>query len=186
MAKITVTHEGQDFTFRVKTAPDHDAAPPWVDDDGHGPVTRWVMRGPMGGERLLSVGADGNCFRYYDWDEALVIAERDGWDAKPYNEGQQSKREQAEKAVKADFEYLQRWCREEWHYVSVTVTLLDPDGRPTIISQTYHGVEFAEGTSRYVDEAAQEIIGEILAGYGTDWGPKTRTTYEYLTVTNVE
>ncbi|WP_217468778.1 hypothetical protein, partial [Staphylococcus aureus] len=66
---------------------------------------------------------------------------RDGWDANPYNLfGEQSKRQQAAKAARADFEYLRAWCQDEWYWVGIIVTLLDEDGNKTDIRDSLWGM----------------------------------------------
>jgi hypothetical protein len=113
----TATHKG--ITITVKWYYDIDGGEPWDNSDGHGPVSEWTRREKLPSERVLS-SDHGSC-RYYDFQEAVRIAKRDGWDAKPFNTG--TKGEQAARAVEADFQHLKAWCNDEWHYAGYTVEI---------------------------------------------------------------
>lgn len=92
---------------------------PWENSDCHGPVSDWTTRAKLPGERVLC--EDHGSRRYYDVAEAIRIAKRDGWDAPPYGTG--TKGERAARAVERDFDYLRRWCNDDWHYLGVMVTV---------------------------------------------------------------
>jgi hypothetical protein len=51
----------------------------------------------------------------------VKIAKRDGWDTAPYDTG--TKAERAARAAMADFEYLKRWCNDDWFYCGYTVEI---------------------------------------------------------------
>lgn len=94
---------------------------PWENEDGHGSVSDWTTRDKRGGELVLC--SDRSRKRYYDFQEACAISLRDGWDAEPFNTGSESKRQQAAKAARADYEWLRQWCNDEWHYVGYSVSI---------------------------------------------------------------
>lgn len=149
-------HRGK--LFAITTEPDSCYGAPWDEHDGHGPVTAWTTRSKHPGE--LVINKDRGRARYYDFAEACRIARRDGWDAEPYNAGTETKRQQAAKAARADFEYLRRWSNDEWHWVVLTVELLDTEGEPTGTMLNLFGLESdAEG---YIREIAHELAEEIL------------------------
>ncbi len=159
----TFEHEG--VKFRVTFPADEDSGAPWENEDGHGPVSEW-KRHPFGhgtkppkapGERIL-VWESGS-YRTYDFQEALKIARRDGWDAPPYGTG--TKRQQALRAVEADFKRLEDWCNDRWQYVGVVVELLDADGDAMGETESLWGIE--SDCSEYLEETAHELAGEILA-----------------------
>lgn len=89
------THNGTAYLAEVY--PDEHMGAPWDEHDGHGPVSDWTTRSKAPGELVLN--EDRGSYRYYDFQEACRIARRDGWDAKPYNTGQETKRQQAAKAA---------------------------------------------------------------------------------------
>ena len=113
MCKIkstTYQHNGHDIL--IEWFADPFMGPPWDEHDGHGPVSEWTTRDKRPGERPIC--SDRCSKRYYDFAEAVKIARRDGWDAPPYKTG--TKGEQAVRAVAADYEYLKRWCDDDWHW----------------------------------------------------------------------
>lgn len=149
----TFTHKGR--RFKVEFLDDEDSEPPWDRSEGHGPVSEWTTRDKAPGERLLS--ADHGSKRYYDYAEAVRIAKRDGWDAEPYKTG--TKGEQAVRAVEADFEFLRGWCRDEWSYIGVSVTMLGAEDEPTEYSGSLWGVE---SCGDYKMDVARELADECI------------------------
>jgi hypothetical protein len=87
---------------------------PWENQDGD-LVSDWESIDREDKRWILCT--DRSSARYYDQKAALKIAKRDRWG--PHT---------PEEAVKADFEYLEAWCNDQWHYVCLTVTLFDKDG----------------------------------------------------------
>jgi hypothetical protein len=118
----TFEHNGNTFRFRTEYDDTHGA--PWVEEDGHGPVSEWTTRAKRPGERVLC--RDGRSYRYYDFQQAVALAKRDGWDAEPYRTG--SRGETATRAAEADFRRLNAWCEDRWNYVGVIVNLVDDFG----------------------------------------------------------
>lgn len=140
-------------TFRVTFPFDDTCEAPWERGDGHGPVSEWTRRAKRAGERELA--SDHGHKRFYDVQEAMKIAKRDGWDAEPYGG---SKGEKAARAVEADFEFLRRWCNDQWHYVGCVVALLDGDGEE-VESTSLWGIE--SDSREYLDEVARELADEL-------------------------
>jgi len=77
---ISWTKGGFDLTATIHS--DGESGPPWEEADGHGPVTEWTSRPKNPGERILV--EDGPFRRYYDIQEAVRIAKKDGWGFLPY------------------------------------------------------------------------------------------------------
>ena len=95
---------------------------PWEFSDCHGPVRKSnnghnaYSSDKRPGERPLN-SADRNAYQfYYDWQKAMKMAKRDGWNAAPYDAPNKALR-----AVQRDFDYLRGWVNGEWSYVFVTV-----------------------------------------------------------------
>lgn len=137
-----------------------DGDTPWQRDDGHGPVTDWCVEAPTAGHRKLC--SDQRLSRYYDWDEALKIALRDGWDTEPYKQG--TKKQRAARAVQADFDLLQAWCKDLWNYIGVVVTLRDESGE-VLGDDSLWGIE-SNGT--YWREVAAEMLNTLLSDYESE------------------
>lgn len=170
----TIKHAG--LTFRVSIPYDYDPGAPWEECDGHGPVSEWrhnsYSRYPekAPGERVLC--SDGFSYRYYNVAEATRIAKRDGWslgDAEMAKLADKLGRaptcgEVAAAAVERDFDFLRRWCADQWHYVGVVVTLLDSEGDETHESESLWRIE-SESTE-YIAEVAQELAEELAARIG--------------------
>lgn len=139
MPEHTYQIEISGLKFRVEYERDNDMGAPWKEHEGHGPVSGWKNRDKKPGELVLN--EDHGSKRFYHFQEAVKIALRDGWDAKPYNTGNETKRQQAAKAARADFEHLRAWCADEWHWCGVIVKLLDDDGEETGEDESCWGYE---------------------------------------------
>jgi hypothetical protein len=120
----TFEHKGR--TFQVQYERDEDHGAPWIENDGHGPVSEWTTRDKYPGEWLLS--DDRGAKRYYDFAAAVKIARKDQWGVEGGQLEGESAGEYAVRAVTKDFEYLRGWAIDEWQYVGVIVTELDADG----------------------------------------------------------
>lgn len=131
----TLPHHGK--TYRVEWVYDRDAGAPWDNSDCHGIVSDWETRDKLPGELILN--QNGRSKRFYDFAASVKKARAEGWNTAPYN--WKTKGEQAHAAALADFEYLRRWCNDDWHYCGITVTLLDDEGDDTDISASLWGVE---------------------------------------------
>lgn len=153
-------HDGH--TFRVAMHDDDDAGMPWENSDFHGPVSDWTRRAKLPGEMVLC--KDGSSSRYYDFAEAVRIARKDGWDAQPFNEGQETRGQQAHKAAMSDYDNLRRFCSGYWNYIGVTVELLDDDGDTMGETESLSGIESDAG--EYLETVAHELADEILARLG--------------------
>ena len=149
-------HKGNEYTLTVED--DTDTGAPWVENDGHGPVSDWTTRDKRPGELILS--EDRRARRYYDFAAACKLARADGWDAKPLNTGQETKRQQACKAALSDFDYLRRWCSDDWRYVGVIVRRAG-DCECCAPSESLWGVE--SGCEDYILEIATQLADELSA-----------------------
>lgn len=153
-------YEGK--TFHVEVMDDDCCEPPWECNYGHGPVSDWTRRDKKAGEWVLSV--DHGMRRYYDFSEAMRMAKKVPWDTEPGGVG--TKGERALRAVTADFEYLRRWCNDDWNYVTLHVILfgeVDGYGYAEVEYEEYLGrVEYDYSSNGYWLEAAKEMASEIM------------------------
>lgn len=142
---------------------DDDMGEPWKEHDGHGPVSDWTSRDKAPGERVLY--EDRGSKRYYDWQEAIKIAKRDGWDAKPYKTG--TKGQQAARAVEADFQRLRAWCQDDWCWVGVRLSVSKGGVTLDKYAASLWGIEsdsndFGDDNYDYLTEVANELLPEAL------------------------
>lgn len=125
---------------------------PWEENDGHGLVSGWERRAKRPGELVLNDDGRGNK-RFYDWQESVKIARRDGWCC--WRNG-----EELNEAVRRDYEYLRAWCNDEWYYVGVVVFPLTVDGDELRSkSQSIWGIGSTD--TDYIKDTAQELAREI-------------------------
>lgn len=109
--------------YVVKFQYDDTHETPWDWDDCHGVVI--PLRGRCSLEDWQLDWTMGDCDGWlYDRDASLAKAIKEGWNAPPYHEPGGAMR-----AVKADFDYLRRWCNDDWRYVGLIVELYDEDER---------------------------------------------------------
>lgn len=142
-----ITQHGN--TYRIEWIADHDAEP-WDNSDCHGPVSDWTTRSKRPGERVLD--QDRVSFRYYDFQQAMKDAVK-VWGCKPGPD--------AVDAVEKDFQYLQDWCHDRWHYCGIVVTWIDSDApvfTDSDISASLWGIE--SNCDEYHESIIQELIGE--------------------------
>ena len=149
----TETRESGTMSFRIEWVYDHDCDPPWDREDGHGPVSDWEHRSKRPGEMILN--SNRGSHRFYDFAEAVKLARKDGWNTAPFDWPTNGARAHA--AALADFDYLRRFCNDQWHYCGIVVTLLDADGDPDSVDASLWGIE-SEG-----DDYHEEVIGELIA-----------------------
>lgn len=152
----TFTRNGLQFRARVEHDDSTDA--PWIEHDGHGPVTGWTNRTKQPGELVLTEHRGAN--RFYDMAEAVKIAKRDGWGHGEPVPGETAG-QKAARAAKADFEYLRGWCRNDWHFVMVSVGLI-MDGNTVAHSHYIGGIEStdADTIAEHVEDLADTLAAE--------------------------
>lgn len=162
----TETREYGSLSFRIEWHYDYDTDPPWDRECGHGPVSDWKHRPKRPGEMILN--SDRGSHRFYDFVQAVKLAKKDGWNTAPFNWPTDGARAHA--AALADFEYLRRWCTNQWHYCGIVVTLLDADGEPDSVNASLWGIE-SEGDDYHegvIGELVSECLSQITATIGGD------------------
>lgn len=170
-ARIQTLHDGDTFAhdglrFVVSIEHDHDHGAPWENEDCHGPVSEWTRRDKKPGEWVLC--SDRGSKRFYDAAEATRIARRDGWGlaengiaalaAKLGRTPTQG--EITAEVVRQGFEFLRRWCNDDWHYVGVCVRHVtqNEDAR---YGHASWGIE--SDCTEYIAEVARELAAECAA-----------------------
>lgn len=167
----TFTYEG--LTFQAEFPRDDDMGRPWDEHDGHGPVRegKYYAGEPpykAPGERILY--RDRSYGLIYDWASAIRLAKAEGWgmswdDRRAFalkHWRQPTKGEVAEHAVQRDFDYLRRWCEDQWCWVSVHVSLLDEEGE--VVDDEWLGgldSDSEDYCCKCAIELAQQIIDRL-------------------------
>lgn len=72
-----------------------------------------------------------------------------------------SPRAYAAGAARRDFEFLRRWCNDDWFWVGVVVEELDEDDEPTGEEESVWGIE--SDSRDYLEATARELAEEIVA-----------------------
>jgi len=119
------------YSVRVEVTRDDCMGEPWKEHYGYGIVSDWTTRDKTPGERVLC--EDRGSKHYYDVSASMVKARAEGWDAPPYTG---TKGERAARAVDRDFDYLRRWCNDDWYWVVVGVEV---SHRGAILDTDYCG-----------------------------------------------
>ena len=165
----TFIYEG--YTFELEIDHDQDAGPPWEECDGMGDVSDWTSRDKKPCERLLY--QDRGSKRFYNIQSTIEKATKEGWGLGPDHllklteklKRTPTRKEIIAEAVERDFDYLRRWCNNEWYYAVLHVTLLI-DGVETEHEAYLGGVEYDWYSSdEYVAETAREMASECLYAY---------------------
>lgn len=95
---------------------------PWEEHDGHGIVrlvSYYDREDKHSGERLLYRGDRNEYTAWYDWAATIKKAKKDGWGCSKHEH--KTKGEKAACAVQQDFDYLEAFLNDRWHWVSSTV-----------------------------------------------------------------
>lgn len=151
---LTIVING--FTLEARVERDEDMGPPWIEHDGHGIVSDWTSRDKKPSERILC--RDDRSRRYYDVKASMDKAEEEGWDAPPYGQG--TKRQQAARAVEADFQNLKAWCDDEWRWVGVVI---DARKNGVLLADCAASVwGIASNSDEYLTEVANDLVEEAL------------------------
>jgi len=137
-----------DLRFSHTQEPTHDYGLPWEVERSHGIVTTDPTT-----PGALHLGAG----YWYDVDASRARAEHQKWKLPPGMEGRDP--------VALDVLYLRGWCREEWHYTTVTLTLLNIDGDPTPEHVTERGVASSLPLGPVLDALRSQLnkrVGKVL------------------------
>lgn len=150
------TEEG--YTLKTEFFYDHDAGAPWDRSEGHGYVREvYAYYGhpdKKPGERVLHY--DRGNYWLYDWQRACKKARSEGWNAPPYDAPGR-----IERAVKADFDFLQSWLESDWHYCGIVVTLETEEGGELASDACWGFETYAD----YHETAAKELREALLSDY---------------------
>ena len=156
-------------TFRVNIEQDERSDAPWDLADGHGPVRRSQHRHAEGSsdkrpsERPMNQPGHNEYQFYYDWQAAVKLARKDGWNTAPYDAPNRIQR-----AVQADFDFLRGWVNNDWSYVGVIVTdITEDEGAPTDYGNALWGIESCAG--EYLLEVAHELADDAIRSRGIDY-----------------
>jgi len=148
--------------LRLRIFHDADMQAPWIEHCGHGSVREAKARDEKRpGERTLY--CDRHYYLFYDWEDAIRLAKKDGWGLCPERHQQlarekgrePTKGEIIERAVWDDFCRLRDWCDDKWRWIWIEVEHL-----PSGISRTLGGIE--SDCEDYLTELCTELGESVL------------------------
>ena len=148
--------------YTVEFVHDVDAGAPWENCEGHGTVRKSRNVHIEGrsdkkpGERPLNCPGRNECQYYYDWQEAMQLAKRDGWNTTSCDAPNRVRR-----AVQTDFDYLRGWINNDWFYVGVLVK--DDQGN------TLGSLWGVETLSDYHLKVAKELVSQCIEDKRVAW-----------------
>lgn len=148
------TFEVNGRQYRVDFEQDDTQGYPWDWSDGHGPVRQSSKPHRDGSsdkrpnERPLNIAGRNEYQFYYDWQQAIKDAKRDGWNTAPYDAP-----DRALRAVQADFDYLRNYIEGDWCYLVVTVTDVE--------TEEYTCLGGVESLGDYASECAYDMAKEL-------------------------
>lgn len=157
---------------RVNQFYDECTTAPWIEYDGHGIVSKWASRDKRAGELILDkyIGQ----YLYYDLQETMKKARREGWGVgREDNEGK-TKGQIAYEAVMRDFKHLQAWCIHKWWYCGVSATVIEDwmgnDVSDMDIGASLWGIEdgcgeYGRNAESYIKEVAEDLTCEAEYNY---------------------
>ena len=161
----------QNRTFEVRFYYDGDQERPWEHSDCHGPVRQLHNRADkLPGERIMSSGERHSYVWAYDVQAATKLAKKDGWclsdkcraELVARLKREPTKGEIVAAAVASDFDFLNGWVNDEWHYMGVSVLPVDKHGDVDDDDEYTHALWGIESDSDYWREVAAEQANEII------------------------
>ena len=163
--------EVQTRKFNVHFYHDSDMGRPWENADGHGPVRKLRSRDDKRpGERIMASGERHSYVWAYDVQASINLAKKDGWGLSDKARAElvaslkrePTKGEIVAAAVASDFEFLNGWVNDEWHYMGVTVSPVNKRGEVDDSDEFAHALWGVKSTGDYWREVAAELANEII------------------------
>lgn len=161
----------QKRTFEVRFYYDGDRGRPWENSDGHGPVRELRSReDKRPGERIMTSGEHHSYVWAYDVQAATKLAKKDGWGLSDKSRAalvaslkrEPTKGEIVAAAVAHDFEFLNGWVNDDWHYMGVAMLPVDKHGVVDESDEYAHAVWGIESDGEYWREVAEDLASEII------------------------
>jgi len=154
--------ESGPFTIRATIEHDWHTGAPWLEHDGHGPVSDWTTRAKRPGELVLTT--DGPHRQYYDFAQACRIARRDGWNTPPYDTIE-TPRQRATRAAMSDYEALRAWCNDKWYWCGIVVTVTHTESGLELVSDSLWGIDanYPGSDNSYLTQCAMELAESALS-----------------------
>jgi len=152
------------WIIRATIEHDDSHGAPWIEDDGHGPVSDWTMRVKLPGELVLSGDGRASCGtdhskRYYDFAEACRIARRDGWGPSPYSDAVERGANGLHKRHMQFFDGRTLLCADsDWH-----------DCPNASYAQCYERLRAMTSPRQYAAMAARDDYERLRAWCNDEW-----------------
>lgn len=164
------------FTFKASFFYDPCRGAPWEENDGHGPVREVSSRDCKTPGEIVLHSSRGAVW-LYDLQTATDTARKewgidDGARAKLAAQlGREPTRgEIAARSVQSDIAYLRGWLNDTWHWVIVSVALVDDDGEESskhsdscsgFESSDTYPLEWAKGEAASMAETIKAEAAEV-------------------------
>lgn len=146
----TSTVDIDGFTLTATIERDNYMGAPWDNDDGHGPVSGWTSRSKRAGEIVLN--EDRGQHRFYDFQEAVKLAKKDGWGWLP-----------------GKLVYEKDATGEGGRATCGEFTAYDPENFNTAISEVYSLHRATMSTNKYAAKAALRDFKALKAWCDDEW-----------------
>jgi hypothetical protein len=135
---------------------------PWKEWDGSGIVSEWTHRDKRPGELILH--KDGEYRLFYDFAATIKLARREGWGC---SGNFPTKRAEVAAAVRRDYEYLRRWCNDDWWWCWVKVTPCHEDRDGRLIEYDDLADSCGGVCSDDTDDMVEQEINNVLMSFNT-------------------
>lgn len=143
----TITVDG--YAFAVDIVPDEMSGAPWDNMTTLGDVSKWRdAESKRPGERIL--GTDRHKALFYQFADAVANGRAQGLSGID-----------AAASATNEFDYLRRWCNDDWHYVGVVVRCIEFDVDDKRYGASLWGIESDGGA--YLEEVAIELAREVIS-----------------------
>lgn len=157
-------------TARATLVFDQDHEAPWDDGDGRGIVSDWRDKDTKTpGERVLYESDRGTRVRFFDVQGTMQKAKDESWGCGIDAHDHKTKGERAACAVDQEYKYLRAWCRDDWVYVGVVLSIWeDEDTEVDDHAASLWGIECgyedasAYKSWEYLTSVANDLLSEYL------------------------
>lgn len=129
---------------------------PWDEEDGHGIIECRTSSEKRPGELLIHKSRSSCLF--YDFEESVKIAKRDGWGCEFITDDMTPKQKASVSAM-ADYEYCLAFAEQDWQWVMLKV--FQSDSCPHCGCSEFMGPVASFETKESILEMAHELAAEI-------------------------
>lgn len=154
--EVAATYGRANLVFRFTREADGFSRYPWEEYDGFGIVSGWESRQKRPCERILAT--DGRACLFYDVQESMQKAKREGWGLPVAEAKGLTKKQIAAAAVERDFQYCKKWAAGDiwWECLGVTVYM---DGYE--LGSEYMGGIESNADAGYIAATVGDLVAQL-------------------------